>query len=314
MQLLGREADNPDQRISEDLRKFVESTYSLSIGLMNQVATLVSFVAILWAVSARVHRAGNRAGKSPACWSGSASLYAALGTWITHLIGRPLIGLNFQQERVEADYRFSLARLREYTEQVALLGGEPAEEQGLARRFGRDRRQLHADRVPPDQAQHLHAELLPGERGGALHPHGALLFRRQDHARADAAGRRRLFAGRNRAHLLHHDLHDARRLQGRARPADELRGRDRVGPAGRRREQDRTAALEGAATLALKDLELEAARRALAAAGRFRRLPGRRGDPSDRAVRARANRPCSGRSPASGPSARDRWRCPKARA
>lgn len=134
-QLLGREADNPDQRISEDLRKFVESTYSLSIGLMNQVATLVSFVAILWAVSAGFTLPGT-SWEIPGLLVWVCVLYAALGTWITHLIGRPLIGLNFQQERVEADFRFSLARLREYTEQVALLGGEPAEEQRLARRFG----------------------------------------------------------------------------------------------------------------------------------------------------------------------------------
>ena len=65
-----------------------------------------------------------------------AILYALFGTWLTHVIGRPLIGLYFQQEQVEADYRFSLARLREYTEQIALLGGEEAEKQALGRRFG----------------------------------------------------------------------------------------------------------------------------------------------------------------------------------
>jgi vitamin B12/bleomycin/antimicrobial peptide transport system ATP-binding/permease protein len=136
MQLLGGEADNPDQRISEDLRKFVESTYSLSIGLMNQAATLVSFVAILWAISRTFTFPGTDT-PAPGLLVWIAIAYAALGTWVTHLIGRPLIGLNFQQERVEADYRFSLARLREYNEQVALLSGERAEEQGLARRFGR---------------------------------------------------------------------------------------------------------------------------------------------------------------------------------
>jgi vitamin B12/bleomycin/antimicrobial peptide transport system ATP-binding/permease protein len=136
MQLLGGEADNPDQRISEDLRKFVESTYSLSIGLMNQAATLVSFVAILWAISRTFTFPGTDT-PAPGLLVWIAIAYAALGTWLTHLIGRPLIALNFQQERVEADYRFSLARLREYNEQVALLSGERAEEQGLARRFGR---------------------------------------------------------------------------------------------------------------------------------------------------------------------------------
>ena len=135
MQLLGRGADNPDQRISEDLRKFVESTYSLSVGLMNQAATLVSFVAILWTISAGFTFPGTNV-EVPGLLVWVCAGYAILGTWVTHLIGRPLIGLNFEQERVEANYRFSLARLREYTEQVALLSGEPAEREGLARRFG----------------------------------------------------------------------------------------------------------------------------------------------------------------------------------
>ena len=136
MQLLGGEADNPDPRISEDLRKFVESTYSLSIGLMNQAATLVSFVAILWGISRTFTFPGTDV-PAPGLLVWIAIAYAVLGTWVTHLIGRPLIALNFQQERFEADYRFSLARLREYSEQVALLAGERAEEQGLARRFAR---------------------------------------------------------------------------------------------------------------------------------------------------------------------------------
>ncbi len=135
MQLIGRGADNPDQRISEDLRKFVESTYSLSVGLMNQAATLVSFVAILWTISAGFTFPGTNV-EVPGLLVWVCAGYAILGTWVTHLIGRPLIGLNFQQERVEANYRFSLARLREYTEQVALLSGEPAEREGLSRRFG----------------------------------------------------------------------------------------------------------------------------------------------------------------------------------
>ncbi|WP_262268458.1 ABC transporter ATP-binding protein/permease [Microvirga yunnanensis] len=135
MQIMGRGADNPDQRISEDLRKFVESTYSLSVGLMNQAATLVSFVAILWTISAGFTFPGTSV-EVPGLLVWVCAAYAILGTWVTHLIGRPLIALNFEQERVEANYRFSLARLREYTEQVALLSGETAEREGLGRRFG----------------------------------------------------------------------------------------------------------------------------------------------------------------------------------
>lgn len=136
MQLIGQGADNPDQRIAEDLRKFVETTYFISIGLMNQAATLVSFIAILWNISRGFTLPGTDI-EVPGLLVWVCLTYAIIGTWVTHLIGRPLIGLNFQQERVEADYRFSLARLREYTEQVALLNGERAEQQVLGRRFTR---------------------------------------------------------------------------------------------------------------------------------------------------------------------------------
>jgi putative ATP-binding cassette transporter len=96
----------------------------------------VSFVAILWSISRGFTFPGTDV-EVPGLLVWVCAAYAILGTWITHLIGRPLIGLNFEQERVEADYRFSLARLREYSEQVALLNGERAEEEGFARRFGR---------------------------------------------------------------------------------------------------------------------------------------------------------------------------------
>ncbi|MET0428437.1 MAG: ABC transporter ATP-binding protein/permease, partial [Microvirga sp.] len=134
MQLVGREADNPDQRIADDLRSYIDQTYTLSIGLMNQCATLVSFIAILWSLSAGFTLPGTDT-PVPGLLVWVCIAYALLGTWLTHAIGRPLIALYFQQERVEADYRFSLARLREYTEQIALLDGEAAEEQALNARF-----------------------------------------------------------------------------------------------------------------------------------------------------------------------------------
>jgi putative ATP-binding cassette transporter len=134
MQLTGTEADNPDQRIAEDLRKYVDQTYTLAIGLLSQSATLVSFIAILWTLSRDLTLPGTDY-PVPGLLVWFAILYAVVGTWLTHLIGKPLIGLYFQQERYEADYRFSLARLREYTEQIALLDGEKAEQQRLAGRF-----------------------------------------------------------------------------------------------------------------------------------------------------------------------------------
>jgi putative ATP-binding cassette transporter len=134
MQLTQTEADNPDQRIAEDLRKYVDTTYTLAINLLTQSATLVSFVAILWSISAGFTFPGTDY-VVPGLLVWLAIAYAVLGTWLTHKIGKPLIALNFQQERYEADYRFSLARLREYTEQIALLDGEPAEKERLAGRF-----------------------------------------------------------------------------------------------------------------------------------------------------------------------------------
>lgn len=135
MQLVGNGTDNPDQRITEDLRNYVESTIGLSIQLLNQIATLVSFVMILWGLSAGFTLPFTDI-PIPGLLVWVALLYAVLGTWLIHLIGRPLIGLNFQKERVEADYRFSLARVREYSEQIALQKGQHAEAERLHKRFG----------------------------------------------------------------------------------------------------------------------------------------------------------------------------------
>lgn len=137
MQLLGDAADNPDQRIAEDTQRFVEQTLSLGIGLLSAVVTLVSFVFILWGLSneAPLHLFGKDIPISGYLVWG-ALIYALLGTALTHLIGRPLVGLNFQQQRYEADFRFNLVRVRENAEQIALLRGEPVERTRLLSRFG----------------------------------------------------------------------------------------------------------------------------------------------------------------------------------
>jgi vitamin B12/bleomycin/antimicrobial peptide transport system ATP-binding/permease protein len=137
MQLLDRGTDNPDQRISEDLRIFVDSTLSLGLGLLSAVVTLVSFVTILWTLSGVLSFtvAGTRFSVAGyMVWF--ALLYAIGGSWLTHLIGRPLIRLNFDQQRFEADYRFSLVRLRENSEGVALYRGEGEEVENFRARFG----------------------------------------------------------------------------------------------------------------------------------------------------------------------------------
>lgn len=132
MQLLDRGTDNPDQRISEDLRLFVELTLSLWIGLLSAVATLIVFVDLLWSLSGAMDIAGI---SIPGYLVWVALVYAIAGTVLTHVIGRPLIGLDFNQQRFEADFRFSLVRLRENSEGVALYRGEQEEASTLRQRF-----------------------------------------------------------------------------------------------------------------------------------------------------------------------------------
>jgi putative ATP-binding cassette transporter len=128
----GLDIDNPDQRIAEDLNLFVTQTLTLGLGLLSSVVTLVSFVAILWTLSGALEVAGV---SIPGYMVWVAVLYAGIGTWLTHLIGRPLIGLEFGQQRYEADYRFSLVRLRENSEGVALYHGENEELGNFRGRF-----------------------------------------------------------------------------------------------------------------------------------------------------------------------------------
>src|SRR5262249_46971448 len=122
--------------ISEDVRDFVENTLVLSLGLMNAVVTLVSFATILWVLSGTL--TFTIAGVEialPGYMLWAALVYAAIGTWLTHRIGRPLISLIFNQQRFEADFRFALVRFRENAEGVALYAGEARERGGFTARF-----------------------------------------------------------------------------------------------------------------------------------------------------------------------------------
>jgi putative ATP-binding cassette transporter len=137
MQLTGDAADNPDQRITEDVKNFVEQTLVIGLGLLSSIVTLASFVVILWGLSnkAPLHLYGTDI-VVPGFLFWCALLYAILGTALTHWIGAPLINLNFEQQRFEADFRFNLVRVRENSEQIALLKGEGAERNRLLDRFG----------------------------------------------------------------------------------------------------------------------------------------------------------------------------------
>ena len=129
--------DNPDQRMQEDLKLFTSSTVGLSMGLLNALVTFASFVGILWALS----------GEFTFNWNGTefaipgfmlwvAILYCAVGTVLTHYVGRRLIPLNYEQQRREADFRHNLVRVREYSEAIALDRGEAVEYKQLNLRFG----------------------------------------------------------------------------------------------------------------------------------------------------------------------------------
>ena len=132
MALADPATDNPDQRIADDVRLFVDSTLALGLGLMNSAVTLFSFVFVLWGLSGPLTVLGLTI---PGYMVWAALLYAVLGMWLAHLIGRPLIGLSFSQRRAEADLRYALVRLRENAEGVALYAGEADEKRGLLARF-----------------------------------------------------------------------------------------------------------------------------------------------------------------------------------
>ncbi|NBQ39017.1 MAG: ABC transporter ATP-binding protein/permease [Alphaproteobacteria bacterium] len=135
MSLAGSGADNPDQRIADDVDMFINKTYSFSISLLSSTSSLVSFSIILWTISANFTIPGTEIA-IPGFLFWVAMAYSGFGTLVTHLIGRRLIGLYFNQQKYEANFRFSLARLREYAEQIALLKGEPAERGLLMHTFG----------------------------------------------------------------------------------------------------------------------------------------------------------------------------------
>ena len=126
MQLLGDAADNPDQRIADDIKQFIDADTGIGlpigIGLLSSIVTLGSFVVILWRLSeaAPLHLFGIDMRHPGLSGLGGADLRGHRHR--AHaLIGWPLIALNFQQQRYEADFRFNLVRVRENSEQIALL-------------------------------------------------------------------------------------------------------------------------------------------------------------------------------------------------
>jgi len=137
LQLTDRGTDNPDQRIADDLAGFCDRTLNLTLGFLSSLVTLVSFISILWALSGTMSFTLDGAHIDiPGYMVWVALVYALAGTLLIHFIGRPLIGLNFNQQKFEANFRFSLVRFRENTEAIALYAGEATEMRRLMHGFG----------------------------------------------------------------------------------------------------------------------------------------------------------------------------------
>jgi putative ATP-binding cassette transporter len=128
--------DNPDQRIAEDIRDFVGSALGLSLSLLSAVVTLVSFGGILWSLSGRwpIHVGGVER-YVPGLMLWVAIVYAVLAMWVTHLLGRKLVPINFDRLRCEADFRYGLVRFRDHAEAVLVARGEQVERDSLAKNF-----------------------------------------------------------------------------------------------------------------------------------------------------------------------------------
>ena len=136
LQVLRSDTDNPDQRISEDINQFVSLTLTLLVGVLKQLTTLGAFAVVLWNLSgALTIPVGSAALTIYGYMFWLSLLYSGLGTYFVHLVGKKLIRLNFDQQRYEADFRFSMMRVRENSESIAFYRGETAETIGFKERF-----------------------------------------------------------------------------------------------------------------------------------------------------------------------------------
>ncbi|WJF90597.1 ABC transporter ATP-binding protein/permease [Paraburkholderia bonniea] len=132
--------DNPDQRISDDLQSFATTTLALTLDLLSTVVTLISFITILWSLAgALTIMLGSTPIHIPGYMVWAAALYAVVGSLVTQKFGHPLISINYQMQRVEADFRFGLIRLRENAEQIAFYDGMSTEEASARNLFARIR-------------------------------------------------------------------------------------------------------------------------------------------------------------------------------
>ena len=136
LQVLRSDTDNPDQRISEDINQFVSLTLTLLVGILKQLTTLGAFAVVLWNLSGVITvPIGGTEFTAYGYMFWLSLLYSGLGTYFVHVVGKKLIRLNFDQQRYEADFRFSMMRVRENSESIAFYRGEMAEGVGFKERF-----------------------------------------------------------------------------------------------------------------------------------------------------------------------------------
>ena len=132
----GTDMDNPDQRISDDIGSFINLTLTLFVGFLKQLAALIAFIVILWQLSGTLEiPLGDTVFFVPGYMVFVTVIYSVAGTWLAHKVGHRLIGLNYDQQRFEADFRFSMVRMRENSESIAFYGGEGPEMQNFQERF-----------------------------------------------------------------------------------------------------------------------------------------------------------------------------------
>ncbi|KVD76741.1 ABC transporter ATP-binding protein [Burkholderia ubonensis] len=135
-----RLTDNPDQRITDDLQAFATTTLVLSLELLSTAVSLVSFIVILWTLAGPLTiPIGGTSVVIPGYMVWVAALYALLGSYLMHRAGHPLVSINYQQQKVEADFRFGMIRVRENAEQIAFYDGAAFENANARNIFERVR-------------------------------------------------------------------------------------------------------------------------------------------------------------------------------
>ena len=222
MELVSHGADNPEQRIEQDVNFFTQQTLTIVLGLLSEVMTLVTFTVVLWQLSGGLCPADLRRHQDPRLHDVGGHHLRAIGSWLTYKIGRPLVQVNFDLERYNADFRYRMTRVRENAESIALYKGEPDEERRLRGAFGRIYETWWEYMVYNKRLTWLTAfygqvaSIFP-----ILVATPALLRRRGPAGRPDP-DRQRLRPCAGLAVLVRRCLADARRLEGHHRPAHHL--------------------------------------------------------------------------------------------